>query len=63
MIVALALTVLNHRQEVKFEGGVMLPGAAFGESEVVLELLSKEGVVIEVVASQDSKADTEESKV
>lgn len=50
MIVALALTVLRHREEVKFDGGVMLPGSAFGESEIVLDMLKKEGVVFEVMS-------------
>eukprot|EP00957_Ditylum_brightwellii_P115589 8816062-Ditylum_brightwellii.AAC.1 len=32
MMAALALTVLHHRESMKFEGGVMLPGAANDEN-------------------------------
>ena len=51
IIVALALCVLRHRDEVKYgnDGGVMVPGVAFGESEVVFDLLKNEGIEFKVL--------------
>ena len=49
IIVALALTVLKHRDGIPFEGGVMVPGVAFGECDEAYNMLRKEGIVIEVV--------------
>lgn len=63
MIVALALTVLHHREEVKFDGGVMLPGAAFGDSDVALEMLKKEGVIFEVMSDDAVTASVGDAKV
>lgn len=48
MIVALAKTVLQNRAKIPFEGGVMLPGAAFGDCEEVYDMLEKEGVRFKV---------------
>jgi short subunit dehydrogenase-like uncharacterized protein len=44
MIVALALTILNHRSSLPFQGGVVLPGALFGECDMAFECLRKEGI-------------------
>mmetsp|Transcript_12726 Transcript_12726/g.19077 ORF Transcript_12726/g.19077 Transcript_12726/m.19077 type:complete len:450 (+) Transcript_12726:107-1456(+) len=51
IIVALALVVLKHRDEVTYgnEGGVMVPGAAFGESDVVFDMLKNEGVEFKIL--------------
>ena len=51
IIVALALVVLKHRDEVTYgnEGGVMVPGAAFGESDVVFDMLKNEGIVFKIL--------------
>ena len=48
MMCALALTVLNHRDSMKFDGGVMLPGAAFHGCDYVYEYLKQEGMEIEI---------------
>jgi len=48
MIVALAVTVLKHRKSLPFQGGVMLPGALFGECEDAYDLLSQNGVEFKV---------------
>lgn len=49
IIVALALTVLNHRDKIRYQGGVMVPGVAFGEINEVYEILEKEGIIIKAV--------------
>lgn len=49
MLVALALTVLNHRDKLAFSGGVVLPGALFGETTEVYESLKENGITFEVV--------------
>jgi len=54
MVVALALTVLRNRDSVPFSGGVMLPGAAFGDSKEVYAHLATEGIVFEVAANDDN---------
>mmetsp|Transcript_6566 Transcript_6566/g.9967 ORF Transcript_6566/g.9967 Transcript_6566/m.9967 type:complete len:494 (+) Transcript_6566:30-1511(+) len=55
MMSALALTVLNHRESIKFEGGVMLPGAAFNGCDVVYDVLRQEGLQIEVIDSANDE--------
>lgn len=52
MLVALALTVLNHRDELAFSGGVVLPGALFGETTAVYDNLKKNGIIFEVVEDE-----------
>lgn len=49
MIVALALTVLNHRDKLSFPSGVMVPGAAFCKCDEIFDLLNAEGVSFQVV--------------
>ena len=49
MMSALAMTVLQNRDKLKFDGGVMLPGAAFIDCDVVFDHLRKEGLQIDVV--------------
>ncbi|OEU18548.1 hypothetical protein FRACYDRAFT_224855 [Fragilariopsis cylindrus CCMP1102] len=51
IIVALAVCVLRHRDEVKYgnDGGVMVPGVAFGESDAVFDLLKNEGIEFKVL--------------
>jgi len=60
MIVALALTVLNHREKLPFTGGVMLPGALFGECQEAYGLLKENDIFFEVQESEteDSKMST-----
>lgn len=48
MLTALALTVLNHRDSLPFKGGVMLPGALFGECEEAFTNLKNEGISFEI---------------
>uniref|UniRef100_A0A7S4J3K3 Saccharopine dehydrogenase NADP binding domain-containing protein n=1 Tax=Odontella aurita TaxID=265563 RepID=A0A7S4J3K3_9STRA len=48
MLVALGLTVLNHRDKLAFAGGVTLPGALFGECDEAYDVLKKCGVAFEV---------------
>lgn len=48
MLVALALTVLKHRENLAFAGGVTLPGALFGECQEVYDILKESGVVFNV---------------
>jgi short subunit dehydrogenase-like uncharacterized protein len=55
MLVALALTVLNHRDKLPFSGGVMLPGALFGEIEEAYELLKENSVLFEVSEDPEGK--------
>ena len=58
IIVGLALTVLNHRDKMRYQGGVMVPGVAFGQCSEAYESLKKEGVVIQCVdtgVNSDSK--------
>ncbi|CAJ1947735.1 unnamed protein product [Cylindrotheca closterium] len=52
MLVALGLTVLNHRDKLAFSGGVVLPGALFGETTEVYESLKENGITIEVVGDE-----------
>ena len=54
IIVALALTVLNHRDKLRYEGGVMVPGVAFGECNEVYDKLKETGVEIKVVDADPS---------
>lgn len=61
IIVALALTVLHHRDKLPFEGGVMLPGALFGECSEAYDQLRKEGIVFEVVESSAEPATVSEN--
>ena len=56
---ALALTVLHHRDSMKFEGGVMLPGAAFSNCEKVYNILRQEGMQIDVVENYEDRHDSE----
>lgn len=49
MLVALGLTVLNHRDKLAFSGGVVLPGALFGETTEVYDNLKENGITFEVV--------------
>ena len=53
MIVALALTILNHRPSLAFQGGVLLPGALFGNCDSAYECLRKEGIDFKIL--QDNK--------
>lgn len=53
MLVALALTVLNHREELAFSGGVMLPGALFGKTTEVYDILKGNGISFEVVTEDN----------
>ncbi len=57
MMSALALTVLNHRDTLMYEGGVMLPGAAFHDCEEVYESLMNEGINIEIVDDDEEDED------
>jgi short subunit dehydrogenase-like uncharacterized protein len=61
IIVGLALTVLNNRDKLRYQGGVMLPGVAFGECDEALEYLTKEGV--EIKALSTGTGSNSESKV
>jgi hypothetical protein len=56
ILVALALTVLNHREKLPFSGGVALPGAVFGECEEVFQTLKREGVTFEIVDDLSGEA-------
>jgi short subunit dehydrogenase-like uncharacterized protein len=58
MLVALALTVLNHREKLPFSGGVVLPGALFGECEEVYTLLKENEIVFEVAEPTTIKEET-----
>lgn len=49
ILVALALTVLNHREKLSFSGGVVLPGALFGSTLEVYDSLKENGITFEVV--------------
>jgi len=49
MIVALAMVVLNHRHSLPFQGGILLPGALFGENPAAYECLRKEGIEFTIV--------------
>lgn len=49
MIVALALGVLNNRDQLSFTSGVMVPGAAFCKCDEIFDLLKAEGVSFNVV--------------
>jgi len=53
IIVALALTVLRHREKLRFKSGVMLPGAAFGECQEAYKLLREEGIKFDIVKIND----------
>ena len=48
MLVALAMTVLNHREKLAFDGGVTLPGALFGQCEEAYDMLKENGIVFEL---------------
>ena len=48
MLVALAMTLLNHRNKLPFTGGVMLPGALFGECQEAYDMLKENSIVFEV---------------
>jgi short subunit dehydrogenase-like uncharacterized protein len=66
MLSALALTVLNHRESMKFEGGVMLPGAAFNECDEVYDILRQEGLKIDIIETnnnEDSVASANDEQV
>ncbi len=54
MIVALAMTILHHRDSLPFGGGVMVPGAAFGDCEEVYTSLKHEGIAFEVQNNGDA---------
>ena len=54
MLVALAVTVLDNRSKLAFDGGVMLPGALFGECQEAFEQLDKEGITFQVLVDGDS---------
>jgi len=49
MMSALALTVLNHKDALKFKGGVCTPGSAFSDCDIVFDMLKQEGLDIEVI--------------
>lgn len=55
MIVALALGVLNHRDKIAFDSGVMLPGAAFGTCSEIYDLLKAEGIVFNVLTQENTE--------
>ena len=48
MLVALAMTVLNHRDKLPFSGGVTLPGAIFGDCSEAYDMLRESGIEFEV---------------
>eukprot|EP00980_Cylindrotheca_fusiformis_P013362 scaffold3410_cov141-Cylindrotheca_fusiformis.AAC.5 len=49
MLVALALTVLNHRERLPFSGGVMLPGALFGLCEEAYAMLKENSITFQIL--------------
>lgn len=57
MLVALAVAVLNYRDKLPFSGGVMLPGALFGECEEVYTVLKENDIVFEVLDPTTTKED------
>ena len=48
MPVALAMTVLNHRDKLSFSGGVTLPGALFGDCSEAYDMLRESGIEFKV---------------
>ena len=48
MLVALAMTVLNHRDKLSFSGGVTPPGALFGSCSEAYDKLRESGIVFTV---------------
>lgn len=55
IIVALALMIKTHKDEIQFnDGGVMVPGVAFGKSDTVYKVLSEEGIDIKVQTDSNS---------
>lgn len=63
VIVALALTVLRHREKLRFEGGVVLPGALFGDCEEVYDVLRQEGIEFDIVESSALSSNASDSQV
>lgn len=63
MITALALTVLRHREKLRFKGGVLLPGALFGDCTEAYDLLRQEEVAFDIVESSAESGNAPDGQV